>query len=251
MHELRYLVRRRNVTDFDRPLNTSQEAEVIRDKFAALEGELHNMLRMSQGVPVSLRLLGGHGGNSHYMGFISHSGDNKVTMAYPLYNMLRGRGLNAFLDCEALHAGEVAERQIVHALETAKIGIFILSKAFVLRKWPMKELECFIDRHRRGENIRILPVFYELRVEECKQFEKYIREGKLECIGEKIADDGELREKLTKLLKYVARFTGIRNDMGANNRESVQMQSRRAELVQRITNEVSRMDSEIRSAYYK
>jgi hypothetical protein len=43
----------------------------------------------------------------------------------------------------------------------------VLSKEFVTREWPMKELMWFLERVRKGEPVSLLPVFLGLTYEEC------------------------------------------------------------------------------------
>ncbi|MHA7877472.1 MAG: tetratricopeptide repeat protein [Bacteroidota bacterium] len=105
--------------------------------------------------------------------FISHAGTDKETIAIPLYEELSARNphMRVFLDRPEIPYEENAPAYMVHAMNTARCGVFILSPEFAAKKWPMKELDCFLKRKQVAKNVGIppflIPVFYRLTLQDC------------------------------------------------------------------------------------
>ena len=84
--------------------------------------------------------------------FISHAGEQKQSLALFLYEELTRsdanspRDLNPFLDEVSIPKGSDSHHVMDNAMQTAPIGVFVLSPEFAFKKWPMKELKCFLDR---------------------------------------------------------------------------------------------------------
>lgn len=96
--------------------------------------------------------------------FLSHAGEEKREFVGWLYKALVQRGLRVFVDYESLPRDYAAQRSDVAmatAARTTPIGLFLVSRAFVSKKWPVREARIFLERHARGDSsVRILPVFY-------------------------------------------------------------------------------------------
>ncbi len=61
---------------------------------------------------------------------------------------------------------------MIAAMESALCGVFIMSPEFLAKKWPMKELYCFLKRQEEAKKAgcklpNLFPVFYRLSLEEC------------------------------------------------------------------------------------
>ncbi|MHA7877843.1 MAG: tetratricopeptide repeat protein [Bacteroidota bacterium] len=106
--------------------------------------------------------------------FICHAGEDKDTIADPLRKELMARNphIRIFLDREGIPYGEDAPASMVHAMNTARCGVFILSPEFAAKKWPMKELDCFLARKQAakgsGSPPFLFPVFYRLTLQDCE-----------------------------------------------------------------------------------
>ncbi|CDF40096.1 NB-ARC protein [Chondrus crispus] len=168
--------------------------------------------------------------------FISHAGvqkgkgGDKLYFARPLYNDLCSRGMCCFLDKFSLRPGDDARPKMTSAMETADIGVFILSPEFACRRWTMKELECFQARKRKAsetekpkESVPVLPilipVFYRLSLQECRRFdpEKYSKLFRDEGFYDEARQRKMSTATVTALLKELSWTTGIENDVGASN----------------------------------
>ena len=84
--------------------------------------------------------------NRNYSVFLSHAGPDKESIAIPLYERLRERNTHTFLDREELHVGDNGPRVMEYAMNTAPVGVFILSPEFAARNWTMAELMSFQKR---------------------------------------------------------------------------------------------------------
>lgn len=185
-----------------------------------------------------------------YQTFISHAGTDKHTIAIPLYERLLHCGISSFVDEKELRAGDQAPKKMITSMETAPVGIFILSPEFLAKKWTMKELQCF---HRRTDEAErreasppiLIPVFYRMTVEQCSQRSifKYIDEqGQNVFVRWGFYDRMETGEtSMSEVLKAVKRLsenTGVRNDQMATNANSVDMAEKRTLLIDTIVQAV-------------
>lgn len=106
--------------------------------------------------------------------FISHAGELKEEVAYPLRDSLRWALLHSFLDAEDLRPSmETVKQQLSAALRNCKVGVFVLWPNFVSKKRPMWELRALLRQKRDAEKKKergagLVPLFYIASVEECK-----------------------------------------------------------------------------------
>lgn len=185
-----------------------------------------------------------------YSVFISHAGEDKSTIGQPLWKKLETKNIRTFLDKGELQAGDHAPFRMEMAMETADICVVILSPEYVAKKWPMKELECFLRRRKEADqigNVRplVIPVFYRLPLSECGQ----------DTIFQKIDDDGqrvffrwgfferEARketsvEQVIGSLQELKCRTGIENFQKATNASTPEAQERRDGLIEVVARAV-------------
>lgn len=120
--------------------------------------------------------------------FISHAGTEKQSIAYPLREVLESYGLSTFVDYEALHGSRImGGDQIYDAMERSKAAVFILTVDFMKRKWPILELQHFLKLWKKAEENDglkplLIPIFYGLEVEECKDLALPMREDYIDGI---------------------------------------------------------------------
>ncbi|CDF38372.1 WD40-repeat containing protein [Chondrus crispus] len=158
--------------------------------------------------------------------FISHAGPDKLHIARPLFEKLQAHGLNCFLDKISMEPGDCGGDEMTKAMESAKVGVFILSPEFAARKWTMRELRCFLRRRNEaiGSGMRpptLIPVFYRLSIRECRELDPNDDERKNMFEVEKFFSDERQREASTDMVKRelqeLAGITGIENDERATN----------------------------------
>ena len=83
--------------------------------------------------------------------FISHAWEDKESIARPLAEALRARGLRVWFDEFTLSVGDRLRRSIDRGLANSRDGIVILSPHFFAKEWPQKELDGLIQREDRGK----------------------------------------------------------------------------------------------------
>lgn len=118
-------------------------------------------------------------GYGEYTVFISHAGEDKQSIAIPLWETLQHIGVRTFVD-EELQEGDEAPAAMVTAVNTATVGVFVLSALFAAKKWPMKELSCFQRRRASaadGCGPLVIPLFYRLDVAGCSDTKLFARTG--------------------------------------------------------------------------
>ena len=85
----------------------------------------------------------------------------KDVEADTIRTLLESAGYTVFFDTKLVPGDEAAKR-MMHAAETAKVGVALLTTDFVSSMWPMKELQ-ILAKHRR-----LLPLFYNVTPDNCQ-----------------------------------------------------------------------------------
>ena len=189
--------------------------------------------------------------NRNYSVFLSHAGPDKESIAIPLYERLRERNVHAFLDCEELRVGDNGPRVMEYAINTAPVGVFILSPEFAARNWTMAELMCFQKREREAlEGNRplpvLIPVFYRLDVHTCQNTEKLFYQtdesGENAFVKGRFFDrvlGGKITvSQVADSMKEITIRRGIENQDNVSNAVTADMQSLRGAFIKRIVDEI-------------
>ncbi|MFA0130809.1 TIR domain-containing anti-phage reverse transcriptase [Vibrio splendidus] len=90
--------------------------------------------------------------------FICHASEDKAEVAIPLYNSLKERDINTFIDCYGLMWGDSLVAKINTALQKSKYVIAIISEDSVKKTWPMKELNAVLSAEIGSEETKLLPL---------------------------------------------------------------------------------------------
>ena len=72
--------------------------------------------------------------------FISHASEDKESVAMPLAETLRAAGATVWLDAQELKLGDSLSAKIDDGLSRSRFGVVIISRAFLDKDWPKKEL---------------------------------------------------------------------------------------------------------------
>jgi hypothetical protein len=99
--------------------------------------------------------------------FISHASEDKAVFVNALSNALIRRGLKVWIDQTALDVGVSLRRSIEAGLNESRFGVVVMSPAFFAKQWPQKELDALYALEQTPGS-RILPVWYNLSIEEVK-----------------------------------------------------------------------------------
>ncbi len=99
--------------------------------------------------------------------FISHAGEDKASVALPLYEALTERGLKVWLDKGELRIGDSLRRKIDYGLAHSSFGVAIFSKSFFAKGWPQYELDGIVGLSVAGKQ-RMLPIWHEISKDEVE-----------------------------------------------------------------------------------
>ncbi len=94
--------------------------------------------------------------------FISHASEDTEAVALPLYGELLRRGLRVWLDRTELTLGDSLSRKIDQGLARSTYGVVIVSKAFLRKEWPQRELNGLVARQTIDRRKAILPVWHQV-----------------------------------------------------------------------------------------
>lgn len=90
--------------------------------------------------------------------FICHASEDKADVAIPLYESLKSRNINAFIDCFAISWGDSLVAKINTALQKSKYVIAIISEDSLKKSWPMKELNAVLSAEIASGDTKLLPL---------------------------------------------------------------------------------------------
>ena len=120
--------------------------------------------------------------------FISHASEDKLAIARPLADALKGHGLRVWYDDFSLRVGDSLRESIDLGLSRSNYGVVILSPHFFEKHWPQKELNGLATREVNGVKV-ILPVWHEVGFQEVREYSPTLADriavstGKgLECV---------------------------------------------------------------------
>ena len=72
--------------------------------------------------------------------FISHASEDKASVARPLAEILREKGIRVWIDETELCLGDSLRAKIDEGLAQSRFGLVIVSRAFLSKRWPIQEL---------------------------------------------------------------------------------------------------------------
>ncbi|XP_028769801.1 TMV resistance protein N-like [Neltuma alba] len=92
--------------------------------------------------------------------FLSFRGeDTRHSFTVHLYDALRRKGINAFIDDKKLGKGERISPTLLKAIEKSRISIIVFSRNYATSTWCLDEL-AHIIRCKKEKNQLVMPVFY-------------------------------------------------------------------------------------------
>jgi len=108
--------------------------------------------------------------------FICHDSRDKVTVARPLAEGLRAKGLKIWYDEYSLEIGDSLTESIQRGLTECKSALVIISKNFLANeKWPKYELQSLLNRQISSGNAKvILPIWHGIDEKDLQQYSYYI-----------------------------------------------------------------------------
>lgn len=127
--------------------------------------------------------------------FISHASEDKDTIVRALATALVGHGLKVWYDEFTLRIGDSLRQKIDKGLARSRVGLVVLSPAFVAKGWTNYELDGIITRAVSGEQV-LLPIWHNITKQEVIDFSPSLADKvarstgmhTVEEIAEEIAD---------------------------------------------------------------
>ncbi|HEU4557607.1 MAG TPA: toll/interleukin-1 receptor domain-containing protein, partial [Longimicrobium sp.] len=101
--------------------------------------------------------------------FISHASEDKDQVARPLAEELRSRGFSVWYDEFSLSLGDSLRRKIDVGLRDSRYGVVLLSKKFLTKEWPQRELDGLTSRETVAGKV-ILPVWHQVTREDIAAY---------------------------------------------------------------------------------
>jgi hypothetical protein len=101
--------------------------------------------------------------------FISHASEDKKEVVIPLYNYLKKSGLRIWYDNAELTIGDSLREKIEEGLAMSRFGIVVISKTFLLKKWPQRELNGLFSLEEENNKV-ILPVWHNIDKSEILKY---------------------------------------------------------------------------------
>lgn len=111
------------------------------------------------------------GGESIFDVFVSYASEDRETIARPLVEALRAHGFSVWFDDYTIGAGDNLEQAITAGVRNARYGVIIISRSYLEKDWPRREMLTLWMHETRVERTVVLPVLHGLSSEEVVAFD--------------------------------------------------------------------------------
>lgn len=101
--------------------------------------------------------------------FLSHASDDKDTIVRSLANALIAEGMTVWYDEFEMRIGSSLRRSIDQGLAKSRIGLVVISKAFISKDWTNYEFDGIVTRAVTGDQI-LLPIWHGVTKSEVIEF---------------------------------------------------------------------------------
>ncbi len=101
--------------------------------------------------------------------FVAHASEDKEAIVRPLAHALRADGLVVWYDEFELKMGDSLRRKIDHGLAKSRVGLVVLSQAFIGKGWTNYELDGIVTRAVDGQQI-LLPIWHNISKDEVSAY---------------------------------------------------------------------------------
>jgi hypothetical protein len=101
--------------------------------------------------------------------FISHASEDKADVARPLTDLLEKAGLRVWLDDNELKLGDSLRAKIDQGLAESSFGVVIVSKSFLGKNWPTRELDGLVALETPERKV-VLPVWHQVGRSEVAEY---------------------------------------------------------------------------------
>lgn len=129
--------------------------------------------------------------------FISHASEDKEPFVKSLATALTDRGLKVWYDEFTLQIGDSLRRMIDRGIASSRIGLVVLSPAFVKKDWTNHELDGILARSLEGQQ-RLLPIWHGISKQEVLDYSPSIADKVARSTTSHTAD--EIAAEISALL---------------------------------------------------
>ncbi|WP_022673352.1 DUF1883 domain-containing protein [Novosphingopyxis baekryungensis] len=130
--------------------------------------------------------------------FISHASEDKESIVRSLADELVARGLKVWYDEFTLRIGDSLRQKIDAGLARSRVGLVVLSPAFVDKGWTNYELDGIVTRTMSGEQI-LLPIWHNITKQEVIDFSPSLADKVARSTG--VHTVGEIADEIAELLQ--------------------------------------------------
>lgn len=134
----------------------------------------------------------------HYDVFISHASEDKDEVVRPLARALRDRDLSVWFDEFELRIGDSLRRKIDHGLANSRVGLVVLSQAFIGKGWTEYELDGIVTRSVTGEQV-LLPIWHNISKAEVTAYSPSLADSLARSTATHKVE--EIAEEIVELIK--------------------------------------------------
>lgn len=133
--------------------------------------------------------------------FICHASEDKEAFVRPLAEGLKNHGIEVWYDEFTLKIGDSLRRSIDYGLGNSRYGVVVISRNFMHKDWPQRELDGLVTREVGGVKV-ILPVWHNITAEEIRSYSP--------TLADRLAasSDEGLEKVITKILEVVTADRG-------------------------------------------
>lgn len=172
-------------------------------------------------------------GTPQWDAFISHAWEDKESFVRPLASVLTALGARVWYDEFSLKIGDSLSASIDRGLAGSRYGIVVLSKAFMAKRWPQRELQGLVAREMGGRST-ILPVWHGVTSEDVLEFSPPLADKLAANTAEKSADQIALQI-----------LSVIRPDIAGNTPYDDLRKLATGEAVTELREEINRLQAEL------
>lgn len=129
--------------------------------------------------------------------FISHASEDKEGFVRDLAKALENEGAKVWFDEFILKVGDSLRGKIDQGLRESRFGIVVISRNFIAKEWPQKELDGLVSLEVNRQN-RILPIWHEISKDEVIQYSPILADKV--ALNSSILGTREIASELTQLI---------------------------------------------------
>lgn len=137
--------------------------------------------------------------NEQHDVFISHASEDKDAIVRSLASALIALGLKVWYDEFTLRIGDSLRQKIDRGLASSKVGLVVLSPAFIAKGWTNYELDGIVTRTVSGEQI-LLPIWHNITKQEVVDFSPSIADKVARSTATHTVE--EIAKEIAELIQY-------------------------------------------------